>query len=487
MNFPVKIKSEKITEAVSNLCKQANIYISKDVYKALLNSYQEETSEKSRNALGQILENLRIAAELKRPMCQDTGIVIVFAEIGQNIIIEGKNFEEAVNLGVEKAYIENFFRKSTVKDPIFERINTGNNTPAIIHTSIVSGNSIKISVCLKGAGSENMSTAIMLKPSAGIEGVIDFVVETVKNAGANPCPPIRLGIGIGGTLEYAAVLSKKALFQEVKTEQELTTLSENNKLAALELDILKKTNSLKIGTAGLGGNTTVFGINILTYSTHIASLSVAVTINCHASRHAEAEIFENDIKYDFENFQYQFENINIENQNLKKLNTEDIESLRNLKAGEQVLLKGFVYTARDAAHKRMMECIDKGQDLPVEIKDKIIYYVGPCPAKENEIIGPAGPTTSSRMDKYVPILMKQKGLLGSIGKGNRSEEVINSIKDNKGVYFIATGGAACLLAQKIISAEVIAYPDLGPEAIYKLELQDFPVTVAIDSTGCNFL
>lgn len=515
-----KISTDKITEAVSNLCKQANIYLPKDVYAALYDSYQKETSSNAKNILWQILENIKLASESLRPMCQDTGVVVVFIEIGQDSFIEGLPLEDAINKGVEEAYRENFFRKSIVKDPIFDRTNTGTNTPAVIHTKIIPGNAIKLTIAIKGCGSENMSAAKMLKPSAGVQGIIDFAVETVKNAGANPCPPIRLGIGIGGTMEYAALLSKKALLEPIKSESVLqqmcyasvqaskplnTSFNEpirshiaftniatevdmwqpqilSDKVTKLELEILKKVNELKIGASGLGGNTTVFGVNILHHPTHIAALPVAININCHASRHASAVISEETIKYNFNNYQYDFAEFS-ENESFDiNINTSDVNAIRKLKAGQKVLLNGYIYTARDAAHKKLIECINMGEDFPFDIKNKIIYYVGPCPSKPDEIIGPAGPTTAGRMDKYTPVLL-ERDLLGTIGKGERSEKVVESIKENKGIYFVATGGAACLLQQAISEAEIVAYPELGPEAIFKIKVKDFPVIVAIDSNG----
>jgi len=514
------INIEKITEAVNNLCKQANIYIPKDVYAALYDSYLKEKSSRARNVLWQILENIKLASKSGRPICQDTGVVVVFAEIGQNTFIDGLSLEDALNNGVEQAYREQFFRKSIVKDPIFDRINTGTNTPAVIHVKVVPGNSIKLTVAIKGCGSENMSAARMLKPSAGVQGIIDFVIETVKHAGANPCPPVRLGIGVGGTMEYSALLSKKALLEPIKSESVLqqmcyasiqaskplntkfnesipstiTTDSINteiemwqpgaltDKVTKLELEILKKVNSLGIGASGLGGNTTVFGVNILYTPTHIAALPVAVNINCHASRHASAVIKGEEIKYNFNNYQYEFAEFDMSENFDVSLNTSEIDKIRKLKVGQKVLLSGYIYTARDAAHKKLMECINMGEDLPFDIKDKIIYYVGPCPSKPGEVIGPAGPTTSGRMDKYAPVLF-ERDLLGTIGKGERSQKVIDSIKENKSIYFAATGGAACFLQQRISEAEIIAYPELGPEAIFKLKIKDFPVIVAIDSNG----
>lgn len=480
------IDSSKITETIANLCKQANIYARKDLYTSILNAYKKESCKNAKNIFWQILENIRLSYNLERPICQDTGIVVSFVEIGQDVIIQGDTLENAINEGIQTAYKDNFFRKSIIQDPIFERNNTGTNTPSIIHTQIVPGNSIKILLAAKGCGSENMSSVKMLNPSAGPEGIIEFAVETVKNAGANPCPPVKIGIGVGGSIEYAAFLSKKALSEPIRSEDELSALSKTDKIANLELEILRRINDLRIGAAGLGGDTTILGVNILSFPTHIAGLPVAVNINCHASRYAKAEIFENKIEYKLEDFQHEFEQLSALEENGKRINTDDISAIKALKAGDEVLLSGYIYTARDAAHKKMMECIDSGAELPIEIKDKLIYYVGPCPAKENEIIGPAGPTTSDRMDKYTPALMS-RGLLGSIGKGSRSEEVINSIKENKGIYFIATGGAANLLSQRISKADIVAYPELGPEAIYKLKIENFPVIVAVDKDGSDIL
>ncbi len=475
------IHTDKITEIVSKLCKHANLYVSSDVYSQLYSAYEKESYIESKNSLWQILENMRIAAEIKRPICQDTGFVVVFAEIGQDIHIEGGSFEDAINLGIEHAYTKNKFRYSIVQDPVFERTNTNTNGPAVIHSRIISGNSIKLSLVIKGCGSENVGVTKMFKPFDGAEKIINFAVEAVKNSARNTCPPVRLGIGIGGTMDYATFLSKKALLQPVKSMEELS--KSDDKVAKMELEILKRSNELKIGASGFGGDTTVFGVNILSYPTHIAALPVAVNFSCHASRYAFAEVTENEVKYKFQP-DYEFGNLSNLEENLKKVQADDFEAIKKLKAGERISISGYIYTARDAAHKKMIETLKKGNELPFDIKNKIIYYVGPCPPKENEIIGPAGPTTATRMDKYTPILM-DIGLIGTIGKGKRNDEVIRAIKQNKGAYFVTTGGTACLLASKISEAEIIAYPELGAEAIYKLKIENFPVTVAIDSKGNN--
>lgn len=475
------INTERIVEIVSKLCKHANLYVSQDVYNQLYNSYLKESYVESKNVLWQILENMKIASEIKRPICQDTGFVVVFAEIGQNVHLEGGSFEDAINLGVAKAYTKNKFRYSIVQDPVFERTNTNTNAPAVIHTKIVPGDTVKIWIVIKGCGSENVGITRMLKPFAGAEEIINYAVEAVKDSARNTCPPVRLGIGIGGTMDYASFLSKKALLQPVKSIEELE-LAED-KVSRMELEILKRANALKIGASGFGGDTTVFGVNILSYPTHIAALPIAINFSCHASRYAYVEIFEDKDKYKFQP-DYEFGEISNLEGNLKNINVDDVEAVKKLKAGERIALSGYIYTARDAAHKKMIETIKKGEKLPFDIKNKIIYYVGPCPPIENEVIGPAGPTTAARMDKYTPALMNM-GLIGSIGKGKRNDEVIEAIKKNQGIYFITTGGTACLLASKIKEAEVIAYPELGTEAIYRLKIENFPITVAIDSKGNN--
>jgi len=478
----VRINTKLITKAVAELCKKANIMMTDDTYQALSRAYENESSSKAKNVLAQILKNARLAAFLERPLCQDTGLVVVFAEIGQNVHLVGSSFEDAVNQGVSNCYIRNYFRKSVVKKPLFTRINTESNTPAVIHTKIVPGNSIKLSVSIKGAGSENMSAVKMFKPSADSSEIVDFVVKTVKQAGANPCPPIRLGIGIGGSFEQAAILAKKALLEPIKSEEYLKKRAEKDKIAELQCEIFKKVNELGIGAAGMGGNNTIYGVNILTSSTHIAALPVAVNINCHSSRHAEAIITENDINYNYEPFKYDFLNDLPVDSSVRTISLDDISAIKKLKAGDEVLLSGIIYTARDAAHKELINCINSNQELPFDIKNKIIFYVGPCPAMKGEIIGPSGPTTASRMDRFAPVLY-DLGMLGSIGKGERSPEVVESIKKNQGVYFITSGGIAVLLSQKIKKAEIIAFPGLGPEAIYRLEVENFPVVVGIDSKG----
>lgn len=466
------IKSETITKTVAELCKQANLTITKDTYNALSRAYDIESSSSCKRVLGQILENAKLAFNKQRPLCQDTGLVVIFIEIGQNIHIEGELINNAINNGVNLAYKDNYFRKSIVKDAIFDRTNTEDNTPAVIYTELIKEDEIRINVAVKGGGSENMSAVKMLSPSDGKKGIIDFIVNTVRDAGAKPCPPIRVGVGIGGSFEYSALLSKKALLKPISETTEL------------EQEILSAINNLGIGAAGLGGDITAYGVNVLTASSHIASLPVAVNINCHSSRHAGATIKEDEIIYNDELFKGEFLNVENDNSTLKTINLNDTESIRMLKAGDEVLLTGIVYSARDAAHKKIIELIESKQALPFKVENSTIYYVGPCPAKEGEIIGPAGPTTSSRMDKFAPVLYKE-GIIATIGKGNRSDEVVKAIKDYKSIYFTTIGGTAVLTSEFIKKAECIAFEELGPEAIYRLEIENFPAIVAIDSNGNN--
>ncbi len=483
-----KINSSTITKAVKLLCEQANYYLPQDVFEGIHEMYLQEESPLGKNLLNEILHNAYLASKSRRPICQDTGLTVVFIDIGQDVELEGENLYDAINEGVKQAYSDGFLRKSIVDDPVFERKNTGTNTPAVIHSRIVPGNTIKIIIAPKGGGSENMSTLKMLKPAEGVEGVIKFVVDSVNIAGANPCPPIHVGVGIGGSMEYAALLAKKALLNKIIPQEELEEQAKSCKKSALELRILKEIQKLGIGTQGLGGTLTAIGVSIEMYPCHIASMPVAVNINCHAARHAEIIIDETTAVQNTpsELFDMPEPEILAEDSTVKKINlplTE--ETIKNLNAGDKVLLSGTIFTGRDAAHKRLVNCIDKNEKLPVDLKGQIIYYVGPCPAKENEVIGPAGPTTSGRMDAYAPSLLTL-GLKGMIGKGYRNQSVIDSIIANKAIYMVATGGAGALLAQKIKKAEVVAYDDLGPEAIYKLEIENFPVTVCIDSKGNNY-
>lgn len=481
------ISAKQITRAVKLLCLQANFFLPEDVFKEIQTTYQQEKSDISKSLLEEIIFNAYLAMKTKRPICQDTGLTVIFVDIGQNINVADGDLTEAINKGVKLAYSEGFLRKSIVDDPLFKRKNTGTNTPAIIHTKIVPGNEIKLIVAPKGGGSENMSAVKMLKPAQGVEGVTDFVLDTVKSAGPNPCPPIVVGVGIGGSMEYAAYLAKKALTNKLVSLEALKAKASKDQKAQLELKLYEEIQKTGVGTQGLGGTNTSLGVSVEMHPCHIASLPVAVNINCHAARHAEMTLTENttipeELVPEFNIVKPEFEDSS-EKKTVQLPLSE--ETINNLQAGDSVLLNGYIYTARDAAHKKLINLIKENKPLPIDLKGETIYYVGPCPAKEDEVIGPAGPTTSGRMDAYTPTML-DNGLKGMIGKGFRNTTVIESIKKHKALYFVATGGGAVLLANCIKECELIAYPELGPEAIYKLKLENFPATVCIDSQGNNY-
>lgn len=461
------ITSQTLYEVIKELCFRANVILPKAEYNALVELYEQEVDENAKITLKQILTNAKIAYETKRPLCQDTGFVTVFLEIGNKIQFDDESIETVIQNAVKDAYKDFYFRKSIVNEPLIDRMNNGQNIPALIHTEFVEGDELKITVSPKGGGCENISALQMLKPADGLQGVKEFIIQTIKSAGSKPCPPIRIGVGIGSNFEGAAILSKKALLQPI-TKSDLPEFAN---------ELLNEINALEIGAMGLGGNSTCFAVNILQKPCHIASLPVALSVACHSSRHASAKISANTISYqdDICNF-YDFADDESAVVNLPEILTSDIEKIRALKSGEKIFLTGKIYTARDAAHKKLCELLKNNSTLPIDIKNAIIFYAGPCPASNEEIIGPIGPTTSARMDVYAPVLYKN-GLLATIGKGERSQEVIESIEDNNAKYFTITGGVAALLKSCVKSAKVVAYPELGPEAIYELEVEKLPLFV----------
>ena len=450
-----EIMASQITDVIENLCIQANEHLPEDVKCAIKNCRACEDWEIAQGVLDNIIENFEIADEQNVPICQDTGMACVFLEIGQDVHITGGDLSEAVNEGVRRGYDKGYLRKSVVKDPV-RRGNTGDNTPAMIYTEIVPGEQIKITVGPKGFGSENMSAIRMFKPSAGLQGIKDFILETVETAGPNPCPPMVVGVGIGGTFDKAALLAKKALMRPIDSS------NEDPYYADLEVEMLDKINKLGIGPQGFGGNTTAIGLNIETMPTHIAGMPCAININCHVTRR-KTEVIQME-------------------KHITLPLTEELA--KTLHAGDTVYVTGTIYTSRDAGHKRMCEALARGEELPFDPTDATIYYVGPTPAKPGQVIGSAGPTTSGRMDAYAPTMMSV-GARGMIGKGARLPEVIEAMKKYSGVYFGAIGGAGALLAKCIKKAELIAYEDLGAEALRKLYVEDMPLFVIIDSEGKN--
>lgn len=459
------INIKTIKDAVYTLCLSANYAISKNAYSKLLSSYEKTANTKQKELLKNILLNAKIAYETKRPLCQDTGQVLVFMEIGQDVHIEGGDLKTAINEAVEECYKENFFRKSVVNNALFDRTNTASNTPAIIYTDIVKGEEIKINILIKGAGSENKSSAFMALPTADREEIKNLIIQSILSAGTNSCPPMFIGIGIGQTLDGAVLLSKKALYMGNQTKEEQDFSNE----ILLELNAKAPENYKEIYALDL---------KILSSSTHIASMPIGITLNCHSFREKMCIIKKDTIIYD--NEIPDFIDFNTEDNHKKEILTENINEIRSLKEGENVLLTGEIFVARDAAHKKLFELLKENKPLPVEIKDNIIFYAGPCPANKQEVIGPIGPTTSGRMDKYA-IDLYNSGLIATIGKGNRSKELQECIRKNRGIYFSVQGGIASLLKTCIKKSEIIAFSELGAEALYKLNIEKLPVTVEISA------
>ena len=459
-----EISTKVIKEAIYKLCFEANIYLNKSVYSKILDNYQKVTDETVKNTLKLILQNAKIAYEKKRPLCQDTGQVIVFVEMGQEVVIKGELLEEAINSAVKKCYKENFFRKSVVKNAIFDRANTTTNTPAILHTKIVKGNELKLSVLIKGAGSENKSKLEMMLPTSSREEVIKRIGDLIIEVGVNSCPPMFIGIGIGGTSELACLMSKEAFIKE-KFSKDETDFSKEI------LDYVLKNSPKEFPEAF------VLDVKTKTSATHIACMPVAITINCHSDRYSSCIIKGNNISYKHE--KPRFIDIKDSNEAKKVVFSDDIETIKSLKKGEEVLLSGEIYVARDMAHKRLNDMLEKGEELPIDLKDKIIFYAGPCPNKKGEVIGSVGPTTASRMDKFATKFYDM-GLLATIGKGSRSKEVEQSIKRNNAKYFSVVGGVAALLSDCVIKNEIIAFEELGAEALYRLEVKNFPIKVEIN-------
>lgn len=460
------INEEVIEKAVYNLCVEANTTLSDDVFTKILGAYNSEENLDAKQALGLILQNAKMAYEKKMPLCQDTGQVLVFIKGGKCL---PANINQIINNVVAKAYEENFYRKSVVKNAFFDRTNTKTNTPCIIYTEITDSDDIEIELLLKGGGSENVCTTQMLSPTASEDEIVEFVTSVVKKAGSKACPPYFIGIGIGGTMEYAGLLSKKALLLDKNIDTNHKSFAQKIKTAV---------NNLHIGAAGLGGASTALDVKVLTDFTHIACMPVAITINCHSTRHAKCVIKENKVLYYPQN---KVRNYQVEIQDFSdfiKINTSDISKLKSLKEGQKVLLSGEIYTARDMAHKRLEQMLENGEKLPFDLKNKFIFYAGPCPCRKNCVIGSIGPTTAARMDKFAKNFY-ENGILSTIGKGERSDDAKKAIKQNNGLYFKAFGGIACLLADKFIKKDIVAFEDLGTEAIYRFEVEDLPLILEI--------
>ena len=474
------INAQKIQEVVSELVQIANISLPQDVENAISLALKKEKNPHGIAILKLLIANSRMARHLKLPICQDTGIDTVFLEIGQGISIDG-DIQEAINKGIAEGTEKGFLRAS-VCDPL-TRKNTGNNSPAVIHTELTPSDGLAISLLPKGCGSENMSALYMLPPSEGIEGIIKTIKKQVEKAWANPCPPGIIGIGIGGTMEKAAFLSKKALLRP------LGVLNKREDVAQLEERLFLEINKLGIGPSGLGGNTTTLGVAVELYPCHIASLPLAINIQCHAARNCKA-IFHNG-KWEYS--QTAEEGKERLKKTIKKMipdarvidlpfKKKDLESLR---AGDWVLLNGTLYTGRDQTHKKIVEMLKKGETLPVDLKGQLVYYVGPSPAPPGRPVGSAGPTTSYRMDAYTPQMLAA-GVVATKGKGKRSEAVKDAKKKHEAIYLASIGGLGALLGNCVTRCELIAFPELGPEALYKMEVKDFPAIVINDVLGNDY-
>ena len=479
------IKQEDLVQSVADALQYISYYHPVDYIRSLAAAHEREESPAAKDAMAQILINSRMCAEGHRPICQDTGIVTVFLDVGMDVRWEGftGSLEDAVNEGVRRAYQhpDNKLRASVLADPAGKRTNTKDNTPAVVNMKIVPGDKLDVIVAAKGGGSEAKSKFAMLNPS---DSIVDWVLKTVPTMGAGWCPPGMLGIGIGGTAEKAMLLAKEALMEPIDIT-DLKARGAANRAEELRLELYDKVNALGIGAQGLGGLTTVLDIKVKDYPTHAANLPVAMIPNCAATRHAHFTLdgsgpvmLDPPSLEDWPKLTY-----NPANARRVDLDTITREEVATFRPGEVLLLNGRLLTGRDAAHKRMIDMLNRGEKLPVDFNNRFIYYVGPVDPVRDEVVGPAGPTTATRMDKFTRPMLEQTGLLGMVGKSERGDAAIEAIADNKAVYLMAVGGSAYLVSKAIKASKVLAFEDLGMEAIYEFTVKDMPVTVAVDSTG----
>ena len=484
----MKIQQEHVIESISNALQYISYYHSPDFIQAMTKAYEKETSGAAKNAIAQILINSKMSALGQRPLCQDTGIVNVFVEVGMEVAWEAQlSLDEMINEGVRRAFTfeKNPLRASIVKDPLFSRENTKDNTPAVIHSKVVKGSQLNFIVAAKGCGSENKAKFAILNPSAS---VADWVLEMIPTMGAGWCPPGMIGIGVGGTAEKAMLMAKESLMETIDIA-DVAAKPNPTKLEKLRLELLEKINNLGVGAQGLGGLTTVLDVKIKDYPTHAASQAVAMIPNCAATRHlhfsmdgsgvAQLPAIDMSLYPELEMDYSKYKHID--------LNTLTRQQMNDWNIGDTLLLTGTIITGRDAAHARLKKMLDNGEGLPkgVNFDNKFICYVGPVDAVGDEVIGPAGPTTATRMDRYTDMMLDNTNILGMIGKAERGEQTVKSIKKHKASYLIAVGGAAYLISKSIKKAKKIAFADMGMEAIYEFEVENMPVTVAVDSQGEN--
>lgn len=487
------IRANDLIESISAALQYISYYHPADYIQHLARAYEREQSPAARDAIAQILTNSKMSALGHRPLCQDTGVVNVFLKVGMDVRWEGfsTSLEDAVNEGVRRGYNhpDNTLRASVVADPQFARKNTRDNTPAVIFYEIVPGNTVEVTVAAKGGGSENKSKMVMLNPS---DSVVDWVLKTVPTMGAGWCPPGMLGIGIGGTAEKAALMAKESLMEDLDMYELQDKAGKGAKLTQeeeLRLELYHKVNALGIGAQGLGGLTTVLDVKIKMYPTHAASKPVAMIPNCAATRHAHfvldgsGPVYLDPPSLDlWPSVDWKPDTQKSRRVNLNQLTKAEVASW---KPGDTLLLSGKLLTGRDAAHKRIQDMLAKGEKLPVDFTNRVIYYVGPVDPVRDEAVGPAGPTTSTRMDKFTDMMLAQTGLIAMVGKAERGPEAIAAIKKHQSAYLMAVGGAAYLVSKAIKHAKVLAFEDLGMEAIYEFDVEDMPVTVAVDAGGTS--
>ena len=483
------INYDDFVESIAAALQFISFYHPQDYVEHLARAYEAEASPAAKDAIAQILTNSKMCALGHRPICQDTGIVNVFLKIGMDVRFSNfpGSVTDAVNVGVARAYNdpENKLRGSIVADPLFARKNTNDNTPAVVHMELVTGNTVDVNVAAKGGGSENKSKFVMMNPS---DSLVDWVLKTVPTMGAGWCPPGMLGIGIGGTAEKAMLLAKEVLMEPINM-YELLKRGPQNKTEELRIELYEKVNALGIGAQGLGGLSTVLDIKIAMYPTHAAGKPVAMIPNCAATRHAHFVLdgsgptFCEPPSLDIWPDVHWAPDVKLSKR--VDLNTLTKAEVASWKPGETLLLNGKMLTGRDAAHKRIADMLTGGEKLPVDFTNRVIYYVGPVDPVRDEVVGPAGPTTATRMDKFTEMMLAQTGLISMIGKAERGPTGIEAIKNHKAAYLMAVGGAAYLVSKAIKSAKVLAFADLGMEAIYEFEVSDMPVTVAVDSFGTS--
>lgn len=482
------INEDDFINSIADAVQFISFYHPADYIQHLARAYEKEQSPAAKDAIAQILTNSRLCATGHRPICQDTGVVNIFLQVGMNVKFDtDRSIQELCDEGVRQGYLnpDNPLRASVLDDPIFARKNTKDNTPAVVNVELVPGNKVHVQVAAKGGGSENKAKFAMLNPS---DSIIDWVLKTVPEMGAGWCPPGMLGIGVGGTAEKAMLLAKQSLMDNIDM-YELLERGPKTKLEELRIELYEKVNALGIGAQGLGGLTTVLDVKINTYPTHAASKPIAMIPNCAATRHVHFDLdgsgpanLEPPALSNWPDVNWTPDYNKSEQVDLNNLTKEQVASW---KPGQTLLLSGKMLTGRDAAHKRIQEMLAAGEPLPVDFTNRIIYYVGPVDPVGNEVVGPAGPTTATRMDKFTDMMLEKTGLISMIGKAERGPIAIESIRKHKSAYLMAVGGSAYLVSKAIRASRVVAFEDLGMEAIYEFDVKDMPVTVAVDSNGTS--